>query len=810
MLGEVLCIRPRTLIAAPVPYPLVNRLGPDRPVSPSAGENGRRSCCHHHSGACSGSGGGGAASIWHVIAPSGGGGAAAILRGARLARMREEGSWNAAWDVRPARWLHGPDSAWMLFGVCPCFELSHGCGNSSAGTEMKVEVEVMEEEEESQVMLVVDGETKDDGAGYRVTGSNLIGWLSKSRFHRFGMPFGAAGSVDWLSRVLLSKPGALASLFSFISMHRVQADGRCLFRAIVHGACLSSGKEAPDETRQRELADELRAQVVVAELLKRRVETELFIDGDFDAYVKSIQQPYTWAGEPELLMASHVLRAPISVFMINRSSGSLVNVASYGDEYGIDTNSPIKVLFHGYGHYDALERVDKLAGSIRARFWPAYETYTTRASNSGSLLKVKTLEPSFPRALNKPDKTLTRHFVQYLWRWSFGVCAFDFLGFCLVAVPFLRFASPLFLSFYDFVFRILRFPTFCPALMDVVFYVDWADGTEIHGVDFSSSPCFLDKTFAYSGVEVKAGEPVKCEPGEKIIHLSQASLGEAKKDKGNDSIPIFVKVDDKKLVLGTLSPEKCAQISFDLVFERDFELSHNWKHGSIYFCGYRSVIQDEYPLDFVLIFEDFTESDSEEDIPVQPRENGKAVVKDEQAKAAAKAEPAAAKPKVQIVEPSKGKEEDDSDDEDDEDDSSEDESNEDEEMVGAGDESDDEEDDDSSDEEEDEATPKKDEKGKKRAIESAIKTPVQDKKAKLSTPVGLKPGPGGKKGGGHTATPHPSKHAGKISADGDKSKQTPKSGSQVSCKSCNRVSLRTFNSENALQSHTKAKHSGGK
>lgn len=39
------------------------------------------------------------------------------------------------------------------------------------------------------------------------------------------------------------------------------ADGRCLFRAIAHSACLRSGEEAPDENRQRELADELRAQV---------------------------------------------------------------------------------------------------------------------------------------------------------------------------------------------------------------------------------------------------------------------------------------------------------------------------------------------------------------------------------------------------------------------------------------------------------------------------------------------------------------------------------------------------------------------
>lgn len=41
----------------------------------------------------------------------------------------------------------------------------------------------------------------------------------------------------------------------------VPADGRCLFRAIAHMACLRNGEGAPDENRQRELADELRAQV---------------------------------------------------------------------------------------------------------------------------------------------------------------------------------------------------------------------------------------------------------------------------------------------------------------------------------------------------------------------------------------------------------------------------------------------------------------------------------------------------------------------------------------------------------------------
>lgn len=43
----------------------------------------------------------------------------------------------------------------------------------------------------------------------------------------------------------------------------VPADGRCLFRAIAHGACLKNGEEAPNENRQTELADKLRAQVTI-------------------------------------------------------------------------------------------------------------------------------------------------------------------------------------------------------------------------------------------------------------------------------------------------------------------------------------------------------------------------------------------------------------------------------------------------------------------------------------------------------------------------------------------------------------------
>ncbi|KAI9072798.1 hypothetical protein K1719_045240 [Acacia pycnantha] len=34
--------------------------------------------------------------------------------------LKGEGSWNATWDIHPARWLHRSDLAWLLFGICAC------------------------------------------------------------------------------------------------------------------------------------------------------------------------------------------------------------------------------------------------------------------------------------------------------------------------------------------------------------------------------------------------------------------------------------------------------------------------------------------------------------------------------------------------------------------------------------------------------------------------------------------------------------------------------------------------------------------
>ncbi|KAM7269325.1 hypothetical protein ACFE04_024822 [Oxalis oulophora] len=132
---------------------------------------------------------------------------------------------------------------------------------------------------------------------------------------------------------------------------RVAGDGRCLFRSVMHGAWLRAGKASTSETLQKQLADELRNKVV-DEFIRRRADTEWFIEGDFDKYVAQMRKPHIWGGEPELLMASHVLKMPITVYMREKSSGNLKIIAEYGQEYSKD--DPIRVLYHGYGHYDVL------------------------------------------------------------------------------------------------------------------------------------------------------------------------------------------------------------------------------------------------------------------------------------------------------------------------------------------------------------------------------------------------------------------------------------------------------------------------
>ncbi|KAG7627358.1 Zinc finger C2H2-type [Arabidopsis thaliana x Arabidopsis arenosa] len=227
------------------------------------------------------------------------------------------------------------------------------------------------------------------------------------------------------------------------------------------------------------------------------------------------------------------------------------------------------------------------------------------------------------------------------------------------------------------------------------------------------------------GIEVKSGKPVTVTPEEgMLIHVSQASLGECKNKKG-EFVPLHVKVGNQNLVLGTLSTENIPQLFCDLVFDKEFELSHTWGKGSVYFVGYKTpnIEPQGYSEE---------EEEEEEEVPAAVTANGNAA----KAVAKPKAKPAEVKPAV--------------DDEEDESDSD-----------GM-----DEDDSDGEDSEEEEPTPKKPASSKKRANETTPKAPVSAKKAKVAvTPQKTDE----KKKGGKAAN------------------QSPKSASQVSCGSCKKT-----------------------
>ena len=97
--------------------------------------------------------------------------------------MRGEGSWNVAWDGRPARWLHRPDSAWLLFGVCACLApaIELFCDvNIEGGENVVVDVDHQEKERidggDLNASAVNSDDVKQDsssstaGSDYKVTG----------------------------------------------------------------------------------------------------------------------------------------------------------------------------------------------------------------------------------------------------------------------------------------------------------------------------------------------------------------------------------------------------------------------------------------------------------------------------------------------------------------------------------------------------------------------------------------------------------------------------------------------------------------
>merc|ERR1712008_23907 len=127
----------------------------------------------------------------------------------------------------------------------------------------------------------------------------------------------------------------------------VAADGNCLFNAVAQAEAAADGKQPLQAATERARAEILRL-AVVKELLARRAEIEWAIEGDFDQYVERMRRSGVWGGEPELLMLSYQLATPIEVYMYNPT---LRRIQTYSESM---KGSPLRVLFHGSGHYEAL------------------------------------------------------------------------------------------------------------------------------------------------------------------------------------------------------------------------------------------------------------------------------------------------------------------------------------------------------------------------------------------------------------------------------------------------------------------------
>ncbi|KZV42623.1 hypothetical protein F511_32886 [Dorcoceras hygrometricum] len=246
--------------------------------------------------------------------------------------------------------------------------------------------------------------------------------------------------------------------------------------------------------------------------------------------------------------------------------------------------------------------------------------------------------------------------------------------------------------------------------------------------------------------------------------MSQAALGEVNDVKGAKHVPLRMKIDDKSFVLGSLSAEERTQVMFDLVFEREFELSHDWKNGSVYFMGYIAddAVSDE---------EDF--SDESDDEPMYALPNGNINQKVENVNVA-KSVAKVGKKKEEI--PVSDEDEDDSElDSDDENAFSKSEQ----ENFGDDSKNDSEDETDGSFSSEEEPEPPKNAKQNKKRPADSAPPPVfnKNKKAKPSAPNNT-----GNKKTVHNANPLPSKQAAKSPASNKSNEKNKKKNGRMSRK----------------------------
>ena len=170
----------------------------------------------------------------------------------------------------------------------------------------------------------------------------------------------------------LSRSSSSQNSQSKLVLQRVQGDGNCLFRAV---ALQVYGDENWHDRVREECMDFM---------VKDKTHFEVFIDGDFEEYVRLKRQNATHGDNPEIQALAELYNRPIMVYatqseLTTSSTGSrlkslaqIIKVEDspvpfyelkiFHDKYSGEDSYPIRLCYLGQNHYDAA--IDPFAATV--------------------------------------------------------------------------------------------------------------------------------------------------------------------------------------------------------------------------------------------------------------------------------------------------------------------------------------------------------------------------------------------------------------------------------------------------------------
>lgn len=162
-------------------------------------------------------------------------------------------------NVGPVSWPQGCASAGLIFGLLVCY-------SSSEPAHAEAAREKGDKEDDCDLSHVKFSHGKKVYTNYSVIGEHqfFAQLIYVSLFCQYYRQFLVHQTLHLklLVYIVLLQLDVSVQITAQFSPG-IPGDGRCLFRSVAHGACVQSGKPAPSESLQRELADDLRARVCV-------------------------------------------------------------------------------------------------------------------------------------------------------------------------------------------------------------------------------------------------------------------------------------------------------------------------------------------------------------------------------------------------------------------------------------------------------------------------------------------------------------------------------------------------------------------